>query len=676
MHAIHTNMAINNSSEPLILDPNLYLDSNFIKENSEWEKAYKAIDWDNNVQSIDTFLHETEKLVIKYSAPNEKIKRGICTCFNLVLTRYPLFFGYWKKFTAISYRLYGLDYSIHVLERSVNAFPHSLELWCDYLNVLVANKSQEYDFIRSKFELASWLVGYHFMAHPFWDKYIEFETKLSAETGEYSLIQDIYKNVCKIPLYHHAKYSTNYRKLIRNLHKDSPELLKMEEESLHKSHLPVQNILGKLWEFESKIKQSFFNLNPLPQNELTNWDNYLKFLLVPSSLLNSSNIPEHFIETVFERCLIPCNKYEHFWIKYLVYKYKRKDANSIKYLSILKRGLSVLPDDRNDTLIATALTCLHNSIFTEGENPSIKNQFFQSYLQVLIDLYKIKPKNHQYVLEYLKIYKLWNGIKYSSHHIDKNRQYNLNNYKKYVKNLETLLQKYFSKSDYHRTLDIDVRFFRYMLNDNSIDTVIVELIKVRWFVFKETLAIKKIFATYWNRPQLKNSVKFWLLYYKFQKKVKDFDKLASFFTRLGEYIFLPTLVINDMLEDYKTFVLLNGNLKDITKKSEDFWLTLDCKRNDPMWSKNKIKRNWTTKRYKSAGHAGILVERPESQNSVIHRKVLKKNSAQELPTLKVPHHMNNAIKPINYFTTDYLQQYGGNTKMNKILKGNAVGKNK
>ena len=52
------------------------------------------------------------------------------------------------------------------------------------------------------FERGANFVGLDFLAHPFWDKYIEFEERLEA----YDKIFAILNCVVHIPIHHYARY--------------------------------------------------------------------------------------------------------------------------------------------------------------------------------------------------------------------------------------------------------------------------------------------------------------------------------------------------------------------------------------------------------------------------------------------------------------------------------------
>ena len=82
--------------------------------------------------------------------------------------------------------------------------------------------------------------------------------------------------------------------------------------SLVNDHEKCEAEVEKRAKFEDKIKRPFFDVKPLDMKQLKNWDAYLEFEM---------SQPNNYERTVvlFERCLIPCAKYEQFWIKYAQY---------------------------------------------------------------------------------------------------------------------------------------------------------------------------------------------------------------------------------------------------------------------------------------------------------------------------------------------------------------------
>jgi pre-mRNA-processing factor 39 len=183
------------------------------------------------------------------------------------------------------------------------------------------------------FERGAASVGLDFMAHPFWDKYIELEERLEQPERIFAILD----RVIHIPMHQYARYFERYRQLAQ--HRPVEELLPPEvfaqfrseieaqlsgkarnepeiERELRtmsdKFHLEVfhstQTETTKRWTYEQEIKRPYFHVTELDESQLVNWRKYLDFEEVEGS----------YIRTVFlyERCLVTCAYYDEFWLRY------------------------------------------------------------------------------------------------------------------------------------------------------------------------------------------------------------------------------------------------------------------------------------------------------------------------------------------------------------------------
>lgn len=186
------------------------------------------------------------------------------------------------------------------------------------------------------FERGANCVGLDFLAHPFWDKYIEFEERLDA----FDKIFAILSRVIHIPMHQYARYFERYRQLAqgRPLTELAPaEILsqfrteveatsgqvppgaKSEAEverdlrlRLDTYHLEIfsktQTETTKRWTYESEIKRPYFHVTELDDGQLANWRRYLDFEEAEGSYTR--------IVFLYERCLVTCAHYDEFWLRY------------------------------------------------------------------------------------------------------------------------------------------------------------------------------------------------------------------------------------------------------------------------------------------------------------------------------------------------------------------------
>jgi pre-mRNA-processing factor 39 len=59
------------------------------------------------------------------------------------------------------------------------------------------------------FERGAACVGLDFLAHPFWDKYLEYEERQEAQENIYALLA----RIARIPMHQYARYYEKYRTL-------------------------------------------------------------------------------------------------------------------------------------------------------------------------------------------------------------------------------------------------------------------------------------------------------------------------------------------------------------------------------------------------------------------------------------------------------------------------------
>lgn len=255
--------------------------------------------------------------------------------YDRFLAKFPLLFGYWKKYADLEFSIAGTEAAEMVYERGVASIPTSVDLWTNYCAFKVET-NHDSDVIRELFERGANCVGLDFLAHPFWDKYIEFEERLEA----FDKIFAILGRVIHIPMHQYARYFERYRQLAQGRPLNElapPEILsqyraeveaaggqpapgaKSEAETerdlrlrLDTYHLEIfsktQTETTKRWTYESEIKRPYFHVTELDEGQLANWKRYLDFEEAEGS----------YARTVFlyERCLVTCAHYDEFWLRY------------------------------------------------------------------------------------------------------------------------------------------------------------------------------------------------------------------------------------------------------------------------------------------------------------------------------------------------------------------------
>ncbi len=185
------------------------------------------------------------------------------------------------------------------------------------------------------FERGAACVGLDFLAHPFWDKYIEFEERMEASDRIFAILG----RIIHIPMHQYARYFEKYRQWAqtRPLTAIAPAgtltQLQMDIENegagykagrnqaeverelrarIDNYHLEIfrqtQTETTKRWTYESEIKRPYFHVTELDESQLANWRKYLDFEEGEGDYTR--------IQFLHERCLVTCAQHDEFWLRY------------------------------------------------------------------------------------------------------------------------------------------------------------------------------------------------------------------------------------------------------------------------------------------------------------------------------------------------------------------------
>ncbi|KAL2351687.1 pre-mRNA-processing factor 39 [Cryomyces antarcticus] len=252
--------------------------------------------------------------------------------YDRFLHKFPLFFGYWKKYADLEFSIAGTEAAEMVYERGVASITTSVDLWTNYCAFKVET-SHDADIIRELFERGALSVGLDFLAHPFWDKYLEFEERLEAPDKIIAILD----RVIHIPMHQYARYFERFRQLAitRPLQEicDEDQLGRFTAEAMMEAppeasfdaeierqvrmrldnlYLEVfhrtQTETTKRWTYEQGIKRPYFHVTELDEEQLVNWRKYLDFEEVEGDY--------HRIVFLYERCVVTAAYYDEFWFRY------------------------------------------------------------------------------------------------------------------------------------------------------------------------------------------------------------------------------------------------------------------------------------------------------------------------------------------------------------------------
>ncbi|KAJ3151446.1 proteasome regulatory particle base subunit, partial [Irineochytrium annulatum] len=331
---------------------------------SEWQKHWDAVSQNpDDFAAWETLLRLAEIAGggIKKDSPQADVD-NLRMVYDHFLAKFPLCFGYWKKYADWAMILEGPEGAEKVYERGVASIHNSVDLWTHYCTFKMENGDEE--SVRALFYRASEAVGYDFLSHTFWDKYIEFEESKQQSAN----VLDILERVIRIPMHQYPRYFEKYSQVsvtqpvasllpadeldkiereVRNASSDAPatksetdfsnELRQKIHEIKSELYLANQEAVHKRWVFESEIKRPYFHIKPLDEAQLANWRRYLDFEEAEGDMARCY--------ILYERCLVACALYEEFWLRYAKFLMKARSMDGAK--NVLERASNVfLPAGR------------------------------------------------------------------------------------------------------------------------------------------------------------------------------------------------------------------------------------------------------------------------------------------------------------------------------------------
>ena len=185
------------------------------------------------------------------------------------------------------------------------------------------------------FERGAHAVGLDFLAHPFWDKYLEFEERMDAVDKIFTILG----RIISIPMHQYARYFEKYRQLAQsrpvsdlvaadvlaqfrldleneglgyNSNRPDHEVERDLRSRIDAHHLEIfhrtQGETTKRWTYESEIKRPYFHVTDIDDAQLSNWRKYLDFEEIIGDYVRT--------QFLYERCLVACAQYDEFWLRY------------------------------------------------------------------------------------------------------------------------------------------------------------------------------------------------------------------------------------------------------------------------------------------------------------------------------------------------------------------------
>jgi len=370
-------------------DPEFSTEDEVVKESQSFKKYWKTV-----MESPNDFTAWTYLLQLVEEKGQLSLTRR---AYNGFFKRYPLCYGYWKKFSEVERKNGNAKRARKVLERGVRAIPLSVDLWAHVADFYIKHyqgSDAGVEKVRTVFKRAIRAAGGDFRSEKLWKKYISYEV----ENKQFIQALEIYDQVLKTQTQYCQNFHNEFSDFVRNhnpvdllkeldfekalmtarasiaseaakrsLESAENSENKNEEEELDEGppgvedhekppneeelkHIRNQIILErkevheatlqavtKIWTFEEGIKRPYFHVKQLERVQLKNWREYLDAEIADGN--------HERIVLLFERCLIACALYEDFWLKYARYMVNH-DVNKAR--SIYQRACCIhLPKKPN-----------------------------------------------------------------------------------------------------------------------------------------------------------------------------------------------------------------------------------------------------------------------------------------------------------------------------------------
>ncbi|KAI0203996.1 pre-mRNA-processing factor 39 [Astrocystis sublimbata] len=307
------------------------------EENGEIKKLNQEVEADT-----DSF-EAWEKLIRACEAQEGGLNRNsspqalatLRDAYDRFLLKFPLLFGYWKKYADLEFNISGPESAEMIYERGCASIKNCVDLWASYCSFKMETTHDPY-LVRKLFERAATSVGLDFLAHPFWDKYIEYEERQEAQDKIFAILQ----RVIHIPMHQYARYFERFRQMAHT--RPIEELVPAETLARYRSEVDAesaaygglerqeleierdirakidamyyemfqrtQDETTKRWTYESEVKRPYFHVTELENTQIGNWRKYLDFEEAQGDFDR--------IVFLYDRCLVTCALYDEFWIRY------------------------------------------------------------------------------------------------------------------------------------------------------------------------------------------------------------------------------------------------------------------------------------------------------------------------------------------------------------------------
>ncbi|CCJ30227.1 unnamed protein product [Pneumocystis jirovecii] len=515
--------------------------------------------------------------------------------YDRFLTKFPLLFGYWRKYAELEFSIAGTEAAEIVYERGVAGISNSVDLWTNYCGFKMET-SHDAEETRELFERGATHVGLDFLSHPFWDKYIEFEERMEAPDRIFMILD----RVIHIPMHQYARYFERYTQvgatrpisellppdILNSFRRDvlaepassiqaGQQQIKMERGELeieretrmriHNLHLEIFNRTQvettRRWVYEAEIRRPYFHITELDEAQLVNWRKYLDFEETEGNFKR--------IQFLYERCLVACALYDEFWFRYV-------------------RWMSAQENKEEEVRLIYQRAC---STFVPVCRPAIRHQY--AYFEEQLGHEDISRAMFESIL-----------VKLPGH-------------------IETIISWVNMERRLSSSIDNSIAILKRFIDSNTCDiyakaALTTEWIRLIWKCKGSVDEAREMFQK--NAPKYLDSRYFWINYLMFEMEQpvspdtaeKAHCRILNVITQIRKTARLPPLVTKDLTHIYMVYLLERAPISDAILE----YNRLDREVNGPfsvqIENKQRLSEDGDAKTYErklrlTNGHPGVEI---------------------------------------------------------------------
>jgi pre-mRNA-processing factor 39 len=562
-------------------------DSSLLHNFPQWEKLNKDLEDDPFSDKLwNELVSHHQKLITDHQnllTSRKELKSLLYSDFDKLLTKFPYFTKYWKQYANIVKTLEGLSQSIDIIKRSIVVFPYSLDLWVDYMSSILINRYKNDTEIYKLFKEGSEKAGYHFLAHEFWDLYLNWARgKYGTNSLDYI---SILSKVVEIPLHQYAKYAAEFSKLRQNFtiidlvakekivdyindkrlneqNENIDEFIENNSQMLIETFYDdvlknVQIRAHDKWKYESSVKLDF-DLNVITTDELTQWSLYLDY---EENYHKSNNKIQNNKELIslYERSLVPTCFTDQIWIRYLRYLIQNKAEQSRIISNFNKACDHFVPLDLKDIR------------YMYVKFMDLKMNNIESCKNIFISMVEKLPTDAEVVSKYVEfLIDKVSGIESKRNDLFRDLLNCVHKFNEFSEPRQIKRKKNIRNQNRDLTIQSkDIAYLSKFLNFWTIGQLVVNVCRYKWLIEKDIKTTRDTLMGFFGTEAVRSSKSYWFFFFKFEMSMRNKKNLAHITENVKTATTLNVSDINLIIEQYNSFVLKNCTITELKNNERD-----------------------------------------------------------------------------------------------------------